>query len=150
MIKSEKDSQILTFFNVVINYVFKIILLFLLFGIIVGTVKLFFPLGELVTKDITGSYETLITDVLTLYILIEIARIFAEYFNTNRLRMTYLVDAAIAFILRDILIMLYSKHYTDDTIYALAVMILILGLLRVAFILLFQKELRMNKKFEKE
>ncbi len=149
--KVEKSFDVINVFNTIINYIFKLILVFLILGLIIGTGKLFLSFGDLLqNRDITGSYKTMITDVLTLYILIEIARIFVEYFNTNRLRMTYLVDAAIAFILRDILIMLYSKDYQIGLLYALTLLLLVLGLMRVAFISLFQREIKMNLQIEKK
>jgi len=113
-------------FNLTIGMIFRVILVFLIIVLCVATVKLFGSLGSLLSaKSITGSYKNLIADIFTLYILIELARTLAEYFHTHRLRLSFIVDAAIVFILRDIMMLLYMKNYDIQLLYVLTVMLLV-------------------------
>ena len=129
-------------FNTLTSFVFAVILLFLMIGILIGTGKLFLQLGGLFTNwKITGSYLTVISDVLSLFILIELSRSLVGYFEGNRLRLTFIVDAAIVFVLREIMIQLFQHKLPPPEIYALSVLLFVLGALRIASIVVHHKGL---------
>jgi uncharacterized membrane protein (DUF373 family) len=135
---SDKFRQL---FNKIVDVVFAIILLFIMLGIAVGALQLFSTLWELLRfEGITGKYIDLIADVLTLYILVELSRSLVEYFNSHRLRLTFIVDAAIVFVIREILIGLFKHNLKPEMIYALTALILVLGVLRIASIIVYQRE----------
>jgi len=128
-------------FNYVVELVFGLILLFLLPGIAIGAAKLFLNLKDMVlVGGITGTYLKTISDVLSLFILIELSRSLVDYFDNNRLRMTYIVDAGIVFILREIMIKLFDNKLPVDQIYALSVLLFALTVLRIGSALLYQRE----------
>ncbi len=102
-------------------------------GIMIGTGKLFLQLGGLLNDGkITGSYLNIIADVLSLFILIELSRSLVDYFEVNRLRLTFIVDAGIVFVLREIMIQLFQHKLEPQEIYALSALLLVLGMLRIA------------------
>lgn len=110
-----------TIFESVMNSVFAVILLFITITMLVGTFRLFYRLSDLFkTEGITGGYLYVFTDVLTLFILIELSRSIYEYISLRRLRLTLVIDAAIVFILRDIMIELFKHSLANETAYALA------------------------------
>ncbi len=81
-------------FDKTVKLLFAFILLFLIFGLLVGAAQLFVNLKELVSAPgITGRYLGIITDVLTLFILVELSRSLVSYFSEERLRLTFIVDA---------------------------------------------------------
>jgi len=45
-----------------------------------------------IEHKLRANYLEIIYDVLTLFVMIELLRSIAEYFNTRRLRMTFIVD----------------------------------------------------------
>ena len=129
-------------FNTLTSFVFAVILLFLMIGILIGTGKLFLQLGGLFSNGkITGSYLTIISDVLSLFILIELSRSLVDYFEVNRLRLTFIVDAAIVFVLREIMIQLFQHKLPPQEIYALSVLLFVLGALRIASTMVHHKGL---------
>lgn len=145
--KSEFVTRFLAVFNRIVEIVFGIILVFLVLGIVIGVAKLFLNLKDLVTVGtITGSYLKTISDVLSLFILIELSRSLVEYFDCKRLRITFIVDAAIVFVLREIMIKLFQDKITVDYLYALSLLLLVLGLLRTASSLVYAREQSMNLK----
>lgn len=110
-------------------------------GIAIGAAKLFLNLKDMVTiGQVTGTYLKTISDVLSLFILIELSRSLVDYFDNNRLRMTYIVDAGIVFILREIMIKLFDNKLPVDQIYALSVLLFALTVLRIGSVLLYQRE----------
>lgn len=131
-------------FEKIIGAVLNVMLLFITIGIIIGVARLFLNMGNLLAnEDITRQYLHIISDVLTLFILIELSRSLVDYFVTHRLRMTFIVDAAIVFLLREIMIKLFEDKITPEEIYALSALLLVLGALRIGSIVVFQREKKM-------
>jgi uncharacterized membrane protein (DUF373 family) len=136
-------EKICALFDRVIDIVFSVILGFLILGLLIGSVKLFFSLWGLLTSlSITGSYKVIITDVLSLFILVELSRSLADYFENHRLKLTFILDAGIVFVLREIMIKLFNHEIMPAEIYAMSALMLILGGLRIGSILVFRSEVR--------
>ena len=128
-------------FNKVVAAVFSVMLVFLTLALIIGVVSLFMKLGDLaVSKELTRDYLHIISDVLTLFILIELLRSIVEYFHSQRLRMTFIVDAGIVFVLRDIMIHLYEKTIQPDQLYALSALLFVMTVLRIGSVVVNQRE----------
>ena len=135
------SQNIKAYFDKSVDVVFAIILVFIMIGIAIGTAQLFVTTWKLLAfEGITGHYIDIIADVLTLYVLIELSRSLVEYFNTHKLRLTFIVDAAIVFVLREILIALFKHELKAEMLYAFSVFLLVLGALRIASVLVYQRE----------
>jgi uncharacterized membrane protein (DUF373 family) len=67
-----------------------------------------------------------------------------DYFSAHRLRMTFIVDAGIVFVLREIMIKLFEHKIAVEEIYALSALMFVLGSLRIASVLVFQREKMMH------
>ena len=135
------SETIKVYFDKTIDIVFGVILLFIILGITIGTAQLFVTTWNLLAfEGITGKYINIIADVLTLYVLIELSRSLVEYFHTHKLRLTFIVDAAIIFVLREILIALFKHEIKADMLYAFSAFLLVLGALRIGSVLVYQRE----------
>lgn len=135
------NIDLMKLFDKVVGIVFGFMLLFITLGIIIGVIRLFMYTGDLIMeKELTLQYSKIISDVLTLFILIELSRSLVEYFHTKRLRMTFIVDAAIVFVLREIMIKLFEHKVTPDELYALSALLLVLTVLRIGSVLMYQRE----------
>ena len=134
------NARIRTIFDRIVGFVFGIILVFIILAIAIGTVQLFVTVWELLAfEGITGNYIGIITDVLTVYVLIELSRSLVEYFSTSKLRLTFIVAAAIVFIIRELLIMLFKNETEPPMLFAFASLLLVLGTLRVCSVLIYQR-----------
>ena len=132
-------------FEKVIKVVFGAILLVLIFAMLVGAAKMFLNVWTILrTPAVPGEYIKLITDVLTLFILVEMSKSLADYFHTQRLRMVYIVDAAIVFFIREIMILVFQHKTLPADIYAFSALLLALTILRVGSIFMYQRELKMS------
>jgi len=121
-------------FNKVTGYIFGIILLFTTLALLVGSFLLFLGLYELISKSgVTGNYMQLFSDVLTLVIVLELSRSLFQYFMEHTIRLPVIFVAGIVFVLRDIMIGLFEQKLKTDDIYALSVLLLVLGVLRIGF-----------------
>jgi len=138
------SSKIKSLFDHIIDVVFAIILLFIIIGIAIGAIQLFLSVWSMLQfKGITGQYINLIADVLTLFVLVELSRSLVEYFNSSKLRLTFIVDAAIVFIIRELLIGLFKHEMETDMLFALSAILFVLGAIRVSSIILYQQEKKM-------
>lgn len=137
------SQKLKEYFDKTVDIVFGVILIFIIICIAIGTIQLFALTWKLLNFDgITGHYIDIISAVLTLYVLIELSRSLVEYFNTHKLRLTFIVDAAIVFVLREVLIMLFRHELKTDMLYAYSTFILVLGALRIGSVLVYQREKR--------
>ena len=129
----DASSTIKNFYNKTVDAVFAVILLFITLTLIIGVVRLFYRVGGLVHEGgITGDYLYIFTDVLTLFILIELSRSLFDYFGTHKMPMTPIIDAGIVFVLRHIMIDLFNHKLETEAIYALSILLLALGAIRFA------------------
>jgi uncharacterized membrane protein (DUF373 family) len=143
MIFDEKvmNMFIMSVFNRIVSIVFGVILVFLMLGIIIGTVKLFYNVGDMITSGgVTGTYLKTISDVLSLFILIELSRSLVSYFDCHRIRLTFILDAGIVFVLREIMIKLFQDKLDVDQIYAISALLFVLGILRLTSGILYERE----------
>jgi len=128
-------------FDRAVGLIFGVLLLFITFGLIVGVVHLFLQLGDLVMNtDITRHYARIVSDILTLFVLIELSRSLVSHFDEHRLRLTFIADAGIVFVLREIMLKLFEQKISPDEIYALSALLFVLGSLRTASVLVYQRE----------
>lgn len=128
-------------FDRLIGILFGIMLTFMMIGILIGVARLFLNLGNLlITGDITRQYIQIVSEVLTLFILVELSRSLMDYFHTHRLRMTFIVDAGIVFVLRETMIKMFEHKILAEEIYAFSMLLLVLGCLRIGSILVYQRE----------
>ena len=118
-------------FEKTVETVFAIIILFLVIGIALGVIQLVMQVWSLFAlQGITGHYIDLITDVLTLYVLVELSRSLVEYFYSKTLQLTFVLDAAIVFVLREVLIGIFKHEMEVSFLGAMIALILVLGILR--------------------
>ena len=130
------SGKVKTVFDRAVDIVFGVILLFIILGIAIGTFQLFFSVWELLKLEgITGHYIDLIADILTLYVLVELSRSLVDYYSSHSFRLTYIVDAAIVFIIREVLIALFKHEVAPDMLYAHAAILFVLGAIRMGSVL---------------
>lgn len=135
------SDKIRYIFDKVVDFVFGVILVFIILGIAIGAVQLFASLWTLLKfEGITGHYINIITDVLTLYVLIELSRSLIDYFYSHKIRLTFIIDSAIVFIIRETLITLFKHEMATDMLYALSAILFVLGALRIASVIVYQRE----------
>lgn len=138
-------------FDRITAVIFGIILVFIALGMILGTLHLFRSLLEMMTApEVAEHYLAFISNILTLFILIELSRSLVDYFSTHRLRMTFIVDAGIVFVLREVMIKLFQHTIAPAEMYAISALLAVLGALRIGSVLVFQREKQMLDSIERK
>lgn len=73
------------------------------------------------------AFRNLSVEILTVFVFIELFHSLTEYMRYRRLRITTLVDASLAFVLREVWIGMYGGEMDWQRLLALAAMIVALG-----------------------
>lgn len=138
-------------FDRVVAVVFGAMMFVITIGLIIGVASLFMDIGNLLMEHkLTAGYLQIISSVLTLFILIELLRSIVEYFTAKRLRMTFIVDAAIVFVLREVMIKLFEQKITPEEIYAMSVLLLVLTALRMGSMWMYQRDTKLASDIAKK
>lgn len=146
---STTTKKIRTVYDSTIDIVFAVILLFVTLTMIIGVFRLFYQISTLLQQEgITGNYLNIFTDVLTLFILIELSRSLLEHFISRRILLTPIIDAGIVFVLRHIMIDLFNHKLDTNTIYALSVLLLALGAIRIGVSINYQREKKRSHRID--
>ncbi|ABE51462.1 phosphate-starvation-inducible PsiE family protein [Methanococcoides burtonii] len=123
-------------FDIVIRYVTTLILYILLLAVIVGVLKIFASLGLIVIGLFDGnliqiSFTNIVFSVLTVFVLIDFFKAFIDYREHERIRLTYITDATILIVMREIAIGIYDQKIEYEFMLSLSAVLLVLGAIRV-------------------
>jgi uncharacterized membrane protein (DUF373 family) len=144
ILKRWKEFDALIFFNRVMDLFFKCLILFVLVALGIGLCRLFLQFWDVMArKEIKEAFGFTVTHVLTFFIVLELFKTLADYFREHRLRLTFIVDATLVFILREVMISLYQHQSSPMQLSALAAMVLALGALRTLAIVYSPMERRL-------
>lgn len=113
--------------DILIKMMIPLVILALMMGIARIVLDLRVVFGS---PTIAAGFDLMVTNILSMFVIIELLRSIIEYFELQRLRITFIIDAAIVFVLREIMIGLYQHALVAPDIIALAVLILVIGGLR--------------------
>jgi len=134
----------LTFFNQVMDLFFKFLIFFVVLILGIGLFRLFWEVWKImIGNDLEEAFSFTVTSLLTFFIILELFKSLIEYFREHRLKLTFIVDATLVFILREVMIGLYQHQSPPLQLAALAFLALVLGLLRTLAIIYSPMEQRL-------
>ena len=89
-------------FNKVIDIVIKLLIPLVILALLMGIARIFLDLKTVFSSPtIVAGFDIMVTNILSMFIVIELLRSIIEYFDIHRLRITFIMDATIVFILRE-------------------------------------------------
>ena len=110
-----------------ITFMVPIVILALLMGMARVILDLRAVFGS---QTLAAAFDMIVTNILSMFIVIELLRSLIEYFTVHRLKITFITDAALVFVLREIMVGLYQHKLEAGMIMALAALILVIGGIR--------------------
>ncbi len=119
------------FFKKVTDSIVTIILYVLLLVLIAGMLRILLDLRYVAIDSLEGGFNKVVTNVLTLFIVIEFFKTFADYSKHERIKLTDITDVTILIAMREVTAGLYSKSFGYETIFGLSALLLVLGVIRV-------------------
>lgn len=116
------------FFNQVMDSFFKLLIFFVVLVLAIGLVRLFLDVWNVMAgRELKEAFGYTVTNLLTFFIILELFKSLVEYFREHRLKLTFIIDATLVFILREVMIGLYQHQSSPALLVALALMALVLG-----------------------
>jgi uncharacterized membrane protein (DUF373 family) len=129
------DSSATRLFKLISDWIVKLLVPLSIIALMMGVAKVFVDLWHVYkSPDITGGFDTVVTDILSMFVVIELLKSIVEYFEAHRLKITFILDAAVVFLVREVMIGLYNHKLDGGLLAAIAALLLVLGIFRVAAI----------------
>jgi uncharacterized membrane protein (DUF373 family) len=120
-------------FNFIVDVIVRLLVPLAIVALMMGVARVFLDLGAVYrSPSIAAGFDLLVTDILSMFVVIELLKSIIEYFEIHRIKITFILDAAVVFMLREVMIGLYRHSMAAAEIAALAALLLVLGVFRVA------------------
>lgn len=120
-------------FRTAVDGIVKLLVPLAIVALMMGIARVFLDLFAVwKSPTIAAGFDVLVTDILTMFVVIELLKSIVEYFEIHRLKITFIVDAAVVFVLREIMIGLYKHDLHAPELAALALLLLVMGAFRIA------------------
>jgi len=128
-------------FDNVLKYIINILIIYIIIILLLSLGKTLYTLKFLIDGEQIGlNLSHAITDILSFLVMIELFRSFIEYFKAKRIRLHSMIDPAIIFILRELIVQLYTHvELANRTLLGFGALLLCLGVVR-SLALLFSPE----------
>jgi uncharacterized membrane protein (DUF373 family) len=114
----------------IISVLVEILVLLVLIVLVWAVIGVGLDVWTAITTRSIDGFKTLSIELLTVFFFIEIFHSLTEYLRSKRIRITTLVDASMAFVLRELWVGMYGGEMDWQKLLALAVMVLALGAVR--------------------
>ena len=140
--QQEKKARTLELFHIIVGYIVNVLIVYILFVLIAGLLKILYPLNVFFDQYLFKlDLSRTVSDILTFLVMIELFRSFIEYLKVKRIRLHSMIDPAIIFIIRELIVMLYSQTpLVGSTLMGFAVLLLALGTVRTMAVIFSPKE----------
>jgi len=126
-------------FKMVIDSVTLIILYILLLTLLMGVIHILLNIKSILFETLGDGFGQIVTGVLTIFVLIDLFKTFVDFREHEEIRITYVTDATILIVMREIAAGLYAQRYDSQFILGLSTMLLILGIVKALAIKYSQK-----------
>lgn len=137
------------FFNKVMDLFFKLLIFFVVMVLAMGLVRLFWEVWRIMAvSELKEAFSFTVTNLLTFFVIMELFKSLVEYFREHRLKLTFIIDATLVFLLREVMINLYQHQSPPLQIAALAFLALVLGGIRTLAIVYSPMEQKMVEQLD--
>ncbi len=126
------DSSATRLFRIISDWIVKLLVPLSIVALMMGVARVFLDLWHVYqSPSIAEGFDTVVTDILSMFVVIELLKSIVEYFEFHRLKITFILDAAVVFLVREVMIGLYRHTLDGGQLGAIAALLLVLGLFRV-------------------
>lgn len=130
--KKPNQISIPLIFDTTLNYIINILVIYIIVILVLNLGKTLCMIKILFGGDQIGlNLSRVITDILSFLVMIELFRSFIEYFKAKRIRLHSMIDPAIIFIVRELIVQLYTHQKLENsTLIGFGILLLCLGVIR--------------------
>ena len=117
-------------FKIIIDLVTIIILYILLLALIVGVINILLAIKSILFGTLGGGFGQIVSSVLTIFVFIDLFKTFVDYREHKEIRLTYVTDATVLIVMREITAGIYAQRFDYQFILGMSVLLLTLGIIR--------------------
>jgi uncharacterized membrane protein (DUF373 family) len=136
-------------FNMAIRMIVIVLTVFIIAVLVVGLIHTILEIKEIIlSKSIGQSFNIIVVNILTFLVIIELFRSFVVYFETHRFRLNTMIDPAIIFVIRELIVKLYGQQNMPyEMIISFGFLLLCLGIIRSLAVKYSPKDEKIDDKF---
>jgi uncharacterized membrane protein (DUF373 family) len=135
------ESGIMEVFRKAVDLVVKLMIPLVVVALMMGIARLFLDLwAAFRAQNISTGFDLLISDILSMFVVIELLKSIVDYFEVHRLKLTLILDAALVFTLREVMIGVYRHTLQAGDVAALAALLLVIGGVRIGAVLFLEED----------
>ena len=98
-------------FKKIINLVTIVILYILLLALLVGVINILLNIESILFGTLGGGFGQIVSSTLTIFVLIDLFKTFADFREHEEIRITYVPDATLLIVMREIAAGVYAQRY---------------------------------------
>jgi uncharacterized membrane protein (DUF373 family) len=126
------ESSATRLFRIITDVIVKLLVPLSIIALMLGVARVFLDLWHVYrSPSIAEGFDTIVSDILSMFVVIELLKSIVEYFELHRLKITFILDAAVVFVLREVMIGLYRHSMDGGHLAGIAALLLVLGLFRL-------------------
>jgi uncharacterized membrane protein (DUF373 family) len=130
------ESGATRWFNRIVDVIVRLLMPLAIVALMLGIARVFLDLWAVYkSPSIAAGFDLLVTDILSMFVVIELLKSIIEYFEVHRIKITFILDAAVVFVVREVMIGLYKHALGAGEIAALSALLLVLGAFRIAAVM---------------
>jgi uncharacterized membrane protein (DUF373 family) len=108
-----RKRMMLDFYQSISNFIIDALIIAVLLVLLLGTVQIFLRFPAMIKEDFfTTVSHNMLNDIMVVFIFVELFRVLVDYFKEERVKITYIADATLVFIFKEIWIR-FSEHSFD-------------------------------------
>jgi len=118
-------------FKKVIDIIIKLMIPLVILALMIGIARIFLDLREVFkSPTIAGGFDIMVSNILSMFIIVELLKGIIEYFEIHRVKITFITDATLVFILREVMIGIYKRGMGSTEILSISALLLVIGVIR--------------------
>jgi len=120
-----------TVFGRSVELIVNILIIYTIVILLIGLVQTIAGIKILLAAaSFSEGFTLVVSDLLTFMVIIELFKGFVDFFKAKRFSLHNMLDPAILFVIRELIVALYREHYDWATMLGFSALILAMGLCR--------------------
>lgn len=118
-------------FRKVIDIIVTLMIPLVILALMIGIARIFLDLRAVFkSPTIAIGFDIMVTNILSMFVVMELLKGIIEYFEIHRVKITFITDAAMVFILREIMIGIYEHTMGWTEILSISGLLIVVGGIR--------------------
>ena len=118
-------------FRKVIDIIVTLMIPLVILALMIGIARIFLDLRAVFkSPTIAVGFDIMVTNILSMFVVMELLKGIIEYFEIHRVKITFITDAAMVFILREIMIGIYEHTMGWTEILSISGLLIVVGGIR--------------------